>query len=289
MQQIIEFFIRHKNFLLFLALFSLGISLTQKAHSGLYTRNIASTNKVAGTLFTWLSDTRSYLALREQNEALMTSNKRLLTLINEQRQNDTDTLLPNFEGIQTSAKPEDSAQIQISGLKIIQAHVINNTYHRQKNTLTIDKGRDDGVVPDMGVASPQGIVGIITHVSEHFSVAQSILNTDSRIVVTSQNSDHFGSLIWDGAHPDNLTLSEIPKIAPLTIGDSLITDGKSTIFPRGWPVGTITDIKPAQAQDYLDVSVQPHTDMRSLYHVYLLHRPEAKEIRELENLSQNEL
>ena len=145
MQQIIEFFIRHKNFLLFLALFSLGISLTQKAHSGLYTRNIASTNKVAGTLFTWLSDTRSYLALREQNEALMTSNKRLLTLINEQRQNDTDTLLPNFEGIQTSAKPEDSAQIQISGLKIIQAHVINNTYHRRKNTLTIDKGSKDGV------------------------------------------------------------------------------------------------------------------------------------------------
>lgn len=287
MQQIIEFFIRHKNFLLFLALFSLGISLTQKAHSGLYTRNIASTNKVAGTLFTWLSNAQSYLALREQNEALMTSNKRLLALINNERQSDVGPLLPNFEGFQTSPQREDSSQI--SGLKIIQAHVINNTYHRQKNTLTIDKGRNDGVVPDMGVASPKGIVGIITHVSEHFSVAQSILNTDSRIVVTNQNSDHFGSLIWDGARPDNLTLSEIPKIAPLTIGDSLITDGKSTIFPRGWPVGTITDIEPAQDQDYLDVSVQPHTDMRSLYHVYLLHRPEAKEIRELENLSQNEL
>ncbi len=287
MQQIIEFFIRHKNFLLFLALFSLGISLTQKAHSGLYTRNIASTNKVAGTLFTWLSNAQSYLALREQNEALMTSNKRLLALINNERQSDAGPLLPNFEGFQTSVQREDSSQI--SGLTIIQAHVINNTYHRQKNTLTIDKGRNDGVVPDMGVASPKGIVGIITHVSEHFSVAQSILNTDSRIVVTSQNSDHFGSLIWDGARPDNLTLSEIPKIAPLTIGDSLITDGKSTIFPRGWPVGTITDIKPAQAQDYLEVSVLPHTDMRSLYHVYLVHRPEAKEIRELENLSQNEL
>ena len=173
-------------------------------------------------------------------------------------------------------------------LNIIQAHVINNTYHRRKNTLTIDKGSKDGVVPDMGVSSPVGIVGIITHVSEHFSLAQSILNTNSRVVVKSKNSDHFGTLIWDGQRIDNLLLTEIPKIAPLSIGDSLVTDGKSTIFPRGWPVGTVTDIKPAKAQDYLEVGVRPYTDMSSLYHVYLIQRPEAQEIRELEILSQNE-
>jgi rod shape-determining protein MreC len=166
--------------------------------------------------------------------------------------------------------------------------VINNNYHRRKNTLTIDKGSVDGVIPDMGVSSPVGIVGIITHVSEHFSVAQSVLNTNSRVVVKSKNSDHFGTLVWDGERIDQLLLTEIPKIAPLSIGDSLVTDGKSTIFPRGWPVGTVTDIKPAKAQDYLEVSVRPYTDMSSLYHVFLIQRPEAQEIQELETLSQNE-
>lgn len=287
MQQIIEFFIRNKNFLLFLALFSLGITLTQNAHSGLYTRNISSTNKVTGLIFTWFSDLQSYLALRQQNEELIAENAQLLKRLNNIQSDTTalDSLVKT--GFEIGIASEDSTEID--GLKIIQAHVINNAYHRQKNTLTIDKGTLDGVAPDMGVASPMGIVGIITHVSEHFSVAQSILNTSSRIVVKSKNSDHFGTLIWDGEKPDHLVLTEIPKIASLSIGDSLVTDGKSTIFPRGWPVGTVTDINPAKAQDYLDVSVRPHTDMSSLYHVYLIQRPEATEIRQLEKRSQDEL
>jgi rod shape-determining protein MreC len=287
MQQIIEFFIRNKNFLLFLALFSLGISLTQRAHSGLYTRNIASTNKITGTIFTWLSNARSYLALRQKNEELVAANLRLLALLDHANSSPKDSIPIAFEGYEVPQEMSDS--LLFFRPKIIQAHVINNSYHRLKNTLTIDKGSTDGVVPDMGVASPMGIVGIITHVSEHFSVAQSILNTSSRVVVKSKKSDHFGTLIWDGGAPDQLLLTEIPKIAPLAIGDSLVTDGKSTIFPRGWPVGTVTDINPAKAQDYLDVSVRPHTDMSSIYHVYLIQRQEAKEIRELEKLSQNEL
>ena len=286
MQQIIEFFIRNKNFLLFLALFSLGYSLTQKAHSGLYTRNIASTNKITGSVFSLLTDKRSYFALREQNEELSAANTQLLLQYYQSKQEHPD----RSHGLNAELLSNGAALDSLEGraLNIIQAHVINNTYHRRKNTLTIDKWSKDGVVPDMGVSSPVGIVGIITHVSEHFSVAQSILNTNSRVVVKSKNSDHFGTLIWDGQRIDNLLLTEIPKIAPLSIGDSLVTDGKSTIFPRGWPVGTVTDIKPAKAQDYLEVSVRPYTDMSSLYHVYLIQRPEAQEIRELEILSQNE-
>ena len=92
MQQIIEFFIRNKNFLLFLALFSLGSSLTQRAHSGLYTRNIASTNKITGTVFTWLSDARSYLALRQQNEELIAANSQLLARLNNSEPKITDSI-----------------------------------------------------------------------------------------------------------------------------------------------------------------------------------------------------
>jgi len=286
MQQIIEFFIRNKNFLLFLALFSLGYALTKKANSGLYTRNIASTNKITGSVFSWLADKSNYFALREQNEELSAANAQLLVQYYKSKQDNQDSI-PGIN-LELSGNGVVIDTFEGRSLNIIRAHVINNNYHRLKNTLTIDKGSIDGVVPDMGVSSPVGIVGIITHVSEHFSVAQSVLNTNSRVVVKSNNSDHFGTLVWDGERIDQLLLTEIPKIAPLSIGDSLVTDGKSTIFPRGWPVGTVTDIKPAKAQDYLEVSVRPYTDMSSLYHVFLIQRPEAQEIQELETLSQNE-
>lgn len=287
MQQILDFFIRNKNFLLFVTLFSFGVLLTQKAHSGLYTRNIASTNQFTGTLFSWLSNTQSYFTLRKHNEELVEANKKLIVdQVNFSR-------LQQGQSHPTVTLPEVSNSLEDSlgqtSLKIIQAHVVNNSFNKSRNTLTIDKGRKHGVVPDMGVASPTGIVGIIIHVSDHFSIAQSILNTNSRVVVKHKYTNHFGTLIWDGQTIDKLTLTEIPKIAPIKPGDSLVTDGKSTIFPRGWPVGTVTKVMPAQAQDYLEIGVKPHTDMSNLYHVYLIQRPEAQEIRELENLTQNEL
>lgn len=287
MQQILDFFIRNKNFLLFVTLFSFGVLLTQKAHSGLYTRNIASTNQFTGTIFSWLSNAQTYFTLRNQNEELVEANKKLIVdQINfnriQQDQADPMVILPEDRGSLVDSLDQRS-------LNIIRAHVINNSYNKSRNTLTIDKGKKHGVMPDMGVASPTGIVGIITHVSEYFSIAQSILNTSSRVVVKHKHTNHFGTLIWDGQNIDKLTLTEIPKIAPITSGDSLVTDGKSTIFPRGWPVGTVTEVLPAEAQDYLKIGVKPHTDMSNLYHVYLIQRPEAQEIRELENLSQNEL
>ena len=280
MQQIIDFFIRNKNFLLFLLLFSFGISLSLKAHSGLYTRNIASSNSISGGIFAQITDIKSYFSLKQRNETLASENARLLAAKHKIKHSDSkDTL----------SRAGLMPLLDSSNLSVIQAHVINNNYHKRKNTLTIDKGALDGVEIDMGVVSSDGVLGVITHVSDHYCVAQSVLNTNSRIIVKSKKSNHFGTLIWPGDKADELLLTEIPKIAPIAPGDSLVTDGKSTIFPRGWPVGQVIDIEDAAAQDYLDIRVRPHTDMTDLYHVYLLQRPEAQEIRELENTMTNEL
>jgi rod shape-determining protein MreC len=280
MQQIIDFFIRNKNFLLFLLLFSFGISLSKKAHSGLYTRNIASSNRISGGIFAQITDIKSYFSLKQRNETLALENARLLAAKHKIKHSDSkDTL----------SRAGLMPLLDSSNLSVIQAHVINNNYHKRKNTLTIDKGALDGVEMDMGVVSSDGVLGVITHVSDHYCVAQSVLNTNSRIIVKSKKSNHFGTLIWPGDKADELLLTEIPKIAPIAPGDSLVTDGKSTIFPRGWPVGQVIDIEDAAAQDYLDIRVRPHTDMTDLYHVYLLQRPEAQEIRELENTMTDEL
>ena len=280
MQQIIDFFIRNKNFLLFLLLFSFGISLSQKAHSGLYTRNIASSNRISGSIFAQITDIKSYFSLKQRNETLALENARLLAAKHKIKHSDSkDTL----------SRAGLMPLLDSSNLSVIQAHVINNNYHKRKNTITIDKGALDGVEMDMGVVSSDGVLGVITHVSDHYCVAQSVLNTNSRIIVKSKKSNHFGTLIWPGDKADELLLTEIPKIAPIAPGDSLVTDGKSTIFPRGWPVGQVIDIEDAAAQDYMDIRVRPHADMTDLYHVYLLQRPEAQEIRELENTMTDEL
>ena len=148
MQQIIDFFIRNKNFLLFLLLFSFGISLSQKAHSGLYTRNIASSNRISGSIFAQITDIKSYFSLKQRNETLALENARLLAAKHKIKHSDSkDTL----------SKAGLMPLLDSSNLSVIQAHVINNNYHKRKNTLTIDKGTLDGVEMDMGVVSSNSL------------------------------------------------------------------------------------------------------------------------------------
>ena len=81
--------------------------------------------------------------------------------------------------------------------KVLKANVIKNSFRLKNNYLTIDKGTKDGVKQDMGVLSPQGVVGIIENTSERFATVQSVLNTRSALNAMVKRTQHFGSLRWD--------------------------------------------------------------------------------------------
>ena len=61
----------------------------------------------------------------------------------------------------------------------------------------------------------------------------SILNTNINISAKLKKTNHFGSLTWDGKSHDFIQLTDIPKIASVEIGDTIVTSGRSTIFPKG--------------------------------------------------------
>jgi len=58
----------------------------------------------------------------------------------------------------------------------VTADVVNNSVTHLSNYITVNKGRKDGVEPDMGVVSERGVVGIVSTVSDHFSVVIPLLN-----------------------------------------------------------------------------------------------------------------
>ncbi|MCW5518712.1 rod shape-determining protein MreC [Aureitalea sp. L0-47] len=269
MQQIIFFFIRNKNFLLFLLLFTISIFLTVNSHSFHSNKVATSANFFSGGIYSIKENVRDYFNLRTQNNLLVEENNRLRELLSN-------------AGSDMRTADIDSTNV-LWNYDFVAARVINNSYSKTKNNLTIDKGSNDSLAIDMGVISSKGVVGIVNSVSANYATVQSVLNTNSQINAKLKNTNDFGTLKWQTGSPYIVTLIDIPRQVQFQLGDTIVTDGKSTIFPEGILIGSIADYKLANNQDYYELSIELFNNMTNIGHVYVIENKAAPEIMELEN------
>ena len=273
MQQIIFFLIRNKNFLLFIVLFSISIFLTIQSHSYHKNNFVNSSNSITGGIYTIKSSITNYFNLREENEILIDENTRIRIQLESYKskvvnQNiDTNSILSKYY--------------------FVSAKVINNSFSKTKNKLTIDKGERDSIQLDLGVITSKGIVGIIDNVSNKYATIQSILNTNSQINAKLKNVKHFGSLVWNTEDPNVIQLIDIPRLAPVKIGDTIVTGGKSTIFPEGILIGAVIDFELTEDKNSQNLNIQLFNDMTNLQHVYIIDNLDSQEIINLEKGLEN--
>lgn len=272
MQQIINFVLRNKTFLLFLLLFIISLGLTIQSHSYHKSKFINSANFLTGGIYESASGISDYFDLDVQNDILVEENNRLRSQI-----------LNAVDSISTTTSSIDSLSYN-GRYKIQSAKIINNNYASTKNYLTINKGEKNGIKEDLGVITSKGIVGIIDNTSNSYARVLSILNTKSRINAQLKSSNQIGSLKWDGNSPSTtVQLTDISKFAPVKEGDTIITGGESTIFPKGILIGTIDSFVLDVSGDTYTIQVKLFNDMTNLSHVYIIENLDSEEIKLLEN------
>lgn len=271
MQQIFNFLIRNKNNILFLLLFGLSIFLTIQSHSFHKSKFISSANFISGGIYKKANNIQSYFYLDEYNARLLEENN----LLRNQLSNVPDTLYNGtlidstlYEGI----------------YEFRTAKVINNNYSKIDNYITLDKGRKDSIAPESGVVTSQGIVGIIDNASKNYSRVISILNSNSKINAQLKKTNHFGSLVWNGKDPNVVQLIDVPRLAPVKKGDTIITGGKSLIFPQGIPIGNIEAFELDANGSYYTIDIRLFNDMTNIGHVYVFVNKDKEEIKELEEI-----
>ena len=113
----------------------------------------------------------------------------------------------------------------------------------------------------------------------------SILNINSKINAKINNSLHFGTLEWIGTNPNILNLNDVPKIANVKIGDSIVTGGMSTIFPENINIGVVFKIDSISASNYYKIKVKLTNDMTSARNVYVINNKHKKEMESLKFFS----
>ncbi len=271
MQQIINFIIRYKNFLLYLFLLFISLAFTIQSHSYHQASFFNSSNWITGNIYSISHGITTYFDLDEENQSLLQENERL-----------RDKL---FNQESSSVIRIDTTNVKFT---IVSGQVIKNSYADHRNYITINRGKKDSVKQDMGVITDLGILGIVENTSNKFATVQSILNENSNINAKIKNTNHFGSLIWDAKNYDVVQLIDIPRLVPLNIGDTIVTGAMSSIFPENIPIGAIKKFDLDVAKSFYRIDVDLFNDMTNIKNIYIINNLDRKEILELEETTNNE-
>ena len=235
MQNLLAFFTRYFHWLLFFFLEIVSVVLLFRYNSYQGSVWVSSANIVAGKLYEWESSVEQFFQLQERARQLAQRNLELEYQLHHARQSLLDI------GRDTVAV-DSAMKAVVSDLHLLPAKVIGNTLRRRDNLMTIDRGSNDGLKPDMGVVCGTGLVGVVYMTSAHYAVVMPVLNIHSRISCAIRDRGYFGYLSWDGKDPTEAYMDDVPRHAQFTPGEWVETSGYSAIFPPGITVGRITSI-----------------------------------------------
>ena len=284
MYKLIEFLRRIHVVLLFIIIEA--IALNYYAHSSFYTQAkiLSRANSVVGGLQRSVFGVKHFFRLRSENEILSARVAELenrLALYQERESSiATDTL---------SLALVDSTYVeQFTQYTYLPARIISNTINRNRNFITLNRGRQHGIMADMAVITPDGsMVGYVADCSDSYSVVISILNTDFTTSGKISGDEHFGSITWSGRTPHKVQMSELTKYAEFEIGAPVVSSGLSHIFPEGVKIGYVESFKENENQTSFDVVVRLAADMTKISNVLVIGNNGYVEATELEDRVKN--
>ncbi len=235
MQNLIAFLTKNFHWLLFFVLEIVSVSLLFRYNSYQGSVWLSSANAVAGQVYKWQSGIEQYFHLTDRAWELSVRNVELEHELARARQE-----IVRLKG--DTAVMDSMMQSVVSELHLLHAKVVSSTLRRPDNLITIDRGSDDGIMPDMGVVSGMGLVGVVYMTGSHYSVVMPLLNVHSRISCAIRGSGYFGYLSWDGNSAADAYMDDVPRHAQFKLGEYVETSGYSDIFPPGLTVGKIVGI-----------------------------------------------
>lgn len=254
---------------------SIAILVSNNAYQRASTWN--SSNEWIGRQYERANELKNYLRLKDINDSLSAENARLRNLIPQ-----ADSSLK--KGL---VKVKDTLTRQ--QYTYLEAKVINNSIRQKNNYLTINRGSRDGIRKGMGVIGPNGVVGIVLHISPSFATIQSLLHNDTRISASLSETKAFGSLVWGTGNFDSryAILQDVPNHIKVKKGEKVVTSGYS-LFPAGIAIGKVVETGLKGGDSFLNVKVALSTNFAALSYVYVIMNSDDAQQQALEAQNKTE-
>ncbi len=272
MQQLLYFLSKYKYLLYFLFLQFIAVIITINNYNFHRSKVVSSANFISGSILDNSAKVSDYFGLKTINDELVNENNKL--------KNEIELLKSKHNYLSTNTTIDSNKYKQ--KYHYINGKIRKNEFRKIANFITINLGKKDGVDKEMAVINSKGVIGIVDDVSENYARVQSILNRNSKINARFKDNFYYGTLTWDGEDYNIVQLTDIPRQAIFKKGDTIITGGKSTIFPEGIPIGTVINV-PKKLSSSNTLNIKLFNDMSNLGYVYVVKSYDKIEVESLEN------
>lgn len=277
MRNIFLFIRRYSNFLLFLLLqlFSIYLIVTyNKYHNAIFSN---TANQVTGKINNQYNKVEDYFSLRKTNDSLVAANERLYNKLKE-------SYLVQDSGYKAMVDTiKVDSLTQYKKFNYMKATVVANSVVSQNNYFVINRGSNKQIKEGMGVVDvTNNVAGIIANVSGDFAVVISLLHKrDSKVSGKLFKTGEVGTVTWDGNQPNILEFAGIAKSVKVAKGDSIITSGFSTSFPKGLLIGTVQDVVADKSTSNFSIKLKSAVNFYDLQYVYVIENTQQQDITNL--------
>ena len=284
MYRLIEFIRRIYVVLLFVIIET--VALYCYSHSTQYTeaKILTHTHSVTGALHNSVYSVIHFFSLRRENQNLAERVAWLENQLTKYRENSENMVATGADSLIFSEMDSLTAQ-NLNKYRYMSARVIANSTNRLRNYITLNRGTMHGVVPHMGVITPDGMmVGYVAACSERYSVVIPMLNADYRTSGKIDGDNHIGSIRWNGNSPYKVEMEELSKKANIEVGNEVIGSGVSHYFPSDVriKIGYVDSYTLNESQTAYHVVIRLASDLSRLSNVILIENADYNEITDLE-------
>lgn len=266
MRRLLDFLVRHRMLLLFLLLQAVSLLLTIRQRPFQRAQYLGMSAELSGFLYEQRTHVSEFFSLREQNRQLSEENARLQSLLKAHY----------FELYSTKEEKLDT--LLMRKYVFTSAQVINSSFTRRDNLITLNKGSVHGLEAGMGVISAHGVIGAIKACSRHYATVIPLLHSRFSTSGTIGNTHYFGTVRWDARDYRFAQLEDIPLQAPVAKGDTIFSTAISGIFPPHIAIGVVESVEAGgddlfkQAQLRLSVDFSRLNQVQVVEHLLLAER-----------------
>jgi rod shape-determining protein MreC len=253
MHSLLNFIRKHWFVVLFLLLEVVSMVMISNSYSYHRSLSFNTVNDLTGNVFSAYSNVTEYFALKKANESLLEENARLMSRLKE-----------SFLTTDTGFTYKDTLY------RYIPAHVVSISINHPANFIMLNKGLLHGVKKEMGVISGNGVAGIIIGVSNHYSLAMSLLHHNSKLSGRIKNNNILVNVIWDTGDYRFGKIQDIPSHVQLVKGDTIVTSGNSLIFPEGIVIGTVEKYENNPNLAFNEATMRFATNFKNLQNVIII-------------------
>jgi rod shape-determining protein MreC len=191
---------------------------------------------------------------------------------NEQLRRENDELKMQVNQLQSKAIEADRLALLLNfhksheSVPMLGARVIATSAGTASATIMLDRGSKDHIKKNMGVITPEGVVGKVVEVYDNTSEVLLLTDKDSGVGAMLGNSRVQSPV--GGAGEPLLVMKYVANDDTVNVGERVVTSGMDKIFPRDLPIGTITEIKPGNP--FKSIRIHPSANLERLEEVIVL-------------------